>query len=48
MVKRIFEDVNNKDNIICKSEDEEKYPPFSLPKTEIKNISIIVGAILLD
>lgn len=34
MVKRLFECTTNTDNIICKS-DNEKYPPFELPKSEI-------------
>lgn len=48
IVKRVFEDKDNKDNIICVSENKDKYPPFSLPKTEIRSLSIVVGAIGLE
>lgn len=48
IVKRVFEDKDNKDNIICVSENKDKYSPFSLPKTEIRSLSIVVGAIGLE
>lgn len=48
LVKRIYEDRENPDNIVCKSDNEEKYPPFSIPKNDIRSLSLVVGAIKLD
>lgn len=46
MVKRILP--SEKDNcVVCKS-DNEKYPPFELPKTEIRSLSIVIGAVRLE
>lgn len=46
MVKRILP--SEKDNcVVCKS-DNDKYPPFELPKTEIRSLSIVIGAIRLE
>lgn len=45
LVKRIFEDNNNPKNIMCVSENSEKYPPFIMPKTDIRSVSIVIGAI---
>lgn len=47
MVKRLFEDAENGENIICKS-DNENYPPFKIPKDDIRSLSIVVGAIRLE
>lgn len=47
MVKRLFEIDGDEDHILCKS-DNEKYPPFKLPKDEIRSLSIVVGAIRLE
>lgn len=47
MVKRLFECTTNTDNIICKS-DNEKYPPFELPKSEIRSLSIVIGVVRLE
>lgn len=48
LVKRIFEDETNSDNIICVSENKEKYPPFKMPKSDIRSLSLVLGAIKLD
>lgn len=48
LVKRLFEDVNNPDNIICHSDNSENYPNFSIPKSEIRSLSIVIGVIRLD
>ena len=45
LVKKVFPDNNNPDNILCVSENKEDFPPFTLPKTEIRSISIVVGMI---
>ncbi len=47
MVKRIFEIQDDPTCISCVS-DNEKYPPFKLPKSEIRSLSIVVGAIRLE
>ena len=47
MVKRLFDDAEHSDCIIRKS-DNENYPPFSLPKTEIRSLSIVVGVIRME
>lgn len=47
MVKRLFEIPDDEDNILCKS-DNENYPPFRLPKDDIRSLSIVVGAIRLE
>lgn len=47
MVKRLFEIDGQPDVLLCKS-DNNAYPPFRLPKTEIRSLSIVVGAIRLE
>lgn len=47
MVKRLFPMEANADMILCKS-DNPNYPPFELPKEEIRSLSIVVGAIRLE
>lgn len=47
MVKRLFEIAGDEENILCKS-DNENYPPFKIPKDDIRSLSIVVGAIRLE
>ena len=47
MVKRLFQIPGAHENILCKS-DNENYPPFELPKDDIRSLSIVVGAIRLE
>ena len=47
MVKRLFPIEGNADMVLCKS-DNPNYPPFELPKEEIRSLSIVVGAIRLE
>ena len=47
MVKRLFDDAEHSECIICKS-DNENYPPFSLPQNEIRSLSIVVGVIRME
>lgn len=42
LVKRIFECRDNAEHIQCVS-DNTKYPPFNIPTTDIRSLSIIVG-----
>jgi phage repressor protein C with HTH and peptisase S24 domain len=48
MVKRIFEDKDNVDNIILVSDNKEHYPPFAIPKNDIRSLSIVVGVIRME
>ena len=48
LVKRLFEDKENKDNLICVSDNKENYPPFSIPKSDIRSLSIVIGVIRLE
>lgn len=48
LVKRLFEDKENKENLICVSDNKENYPPFSIPKSDIRSLSIVVGVIRLE
>ena len=43
MVKRLFPS-DNTNTILCKS-DNPDYPPFSLPRSDIRSISLVVGLI---
>ena len=47
MVKRMFEIEGDQDNVLCKS-DNANYPPFKLPKTDIRSLSIVVGVVRLE
>lgn len=46
LVKRLFE-TNEKDAIECRS-DNPSYPSFKVPKEEITNIALVVGAIRVE
>jgi phage repressor protein C with HTH and peptisase S24 domain len=48
LVKRIFEDKDNPDNILLVSENKEHYPPFSIPKSDIRSLSIVLGVIRME
>jgi repressor LexA len=39
LVKRLFEDKSDLENIICHSDNSDRYPDFVLPKSEIRNMS---------
>lgn len=45
MVKNIYEDTENKDNILLVSENKDKYPPFSIPRSDIRKIALVVGSL---
>jgi len=47
LVKRIFED-NDPERILLVSDNREKYPPFSIPKSDIRSVSIVLGVIRLE
>lgn len=48
LVKRVFQDETNPDNLILVSDNKENYPPFSFPKSDIRSLSIVVGVIRLE
>lgn len=48
LVKRIFEDKDDKDNVICHSDNHDNYPDFKLPKSEIRSLSIVLGVIRME
>ena len=48
LVKRLFEDKDNKERLICVSDNKEHYPPFSIPISDIRSLSIVIGVIRLE
>lgn len=46
LCKRLFE--SEKANFVKVVSDNEKYPPFEMPKDEIRSLSIVVGVIRLE
>jgi phage repressor protein C with HTH and peptisase S24 domain len=48
LVKRIFEDRDNPDNIILVSDNKESYPAFPMPKNDIRSLSIVLGVIRME
>ena len=46
LVKRIFE--NDAETIRCVSDNKENYPPFLMPKSDIRSLSIVLGVIRLE
>lgn len=44
MVKKLFEDRNNPDNLLLVS-DNTNYPPFSIPRSDIRKLALVVGVI---
>lgn len=45
MVKNVYEDAENKENILLVSENKDKYPPFAIPRSDIRKIALVVGSI---
>jgi len=43
IVKRLFPDKENPDNIVCRSENSESYPDYSIGKGDILAVAIVVG-----
>jgi plasmid maintenance system antidote protein VapI len=48
LVKQIFEDKENPDNIMLVSDNKENFPPFSMPKSDIRSLSIVLGVIRME
>lgn len=47
LVKRVFQD-EDPDRILLVSDNKEHYPPFSIPKSDIRSLSIVLGVIRLE
>lgn len=45
MVKNIYEDKDNPDNVLLVSENKEKYPPFAIPRSDIRKLALVVGSL---
>jgi phage repressor protein C with HTH and peptisase S24 domain len=48
LVKRIYEDKEDTDRVMLVSENKDKYPPFSIPKRDIRSLSIVLGVIRME
>jgi len=47
LVKRVFE-CPSEDYILLVSDNNEKYPPFTIPKTDIRSLSIVLGVVRME
>lgn len=47
LVKRIYQH-ENEDYVTLVSDNKEHYPPFAIPKTDIRSLSIVVGVVRLE
>ena len=47
LVKRVYEH-ENKDFVMLVSDNKDVYPPFPIPKSDIRSLSIVVGVIRLE
>jgi transcriptional regulator with XRE-family HTH domain len=45
MVKNIYEDKDNPKNVLLVSENAEKYPPFVIPRSDIRKLALVVGSL---
>ena len=45
MVKNVYEDTNNAENVLLVSENAEKYPAFSVPRSDIRKLALVTGMI---
>lgn len=44
MVKRVYEDENNSENVLLVSENS-KYPPFAIPRSDVRKLALVVGVV---
>ena len=47
LVKRVYEH-ENKDFVMLVSDNKDVYPPFAIPKSDIRSLSIVVGVVRLE
>ncbi len=45
VVKNVYEDKDNPNNILLVSENGEKYPPFAIPRKDIRKVALVVGSL---
>ena len=45
---RLFPDATDHEIILCHSENNEKFPAFTLPKSEVGNIALVLGTIRIE
>ena len=48
LVKRVYEDKDDAEQIICKSDNFETYPEFKISKHEIRSASLVIGMIRIE
>ncbi len=48
LVKRVFESKTSKDHITLVSDNKDNYPPFDIPKSDVRSLSIVIGVIRLE
>lgn len=48
VVKRLFPDPNDDNNIICHSENDKMYPDYKITKEDILGVAIVVGHIGIE
>lgn len=48
LVKRVFPDNDHPDMIKLVSDNKDYYPPFDIPKSDIRSLSIVIGAIRFE
>ena len=48
LVKRLYPAADNADELLCHSDNKDKYPPFSIPRSSIYRIAIVVGVIRFE
>ena len=47
LVKRVYEHEND-DFVMLVSDNKDVYPPFAIPKSDIRSLSIVVGVVRLE
>lgn len=48
LVKRVYEDEKTEEKIVLLSDNKEHYPAFSIPKSDIRSLSIVLGVIRME
>ena len=48
VIKKLYPDPDDDNSVICRSEDTAGYPDYSLPKSDILHVAIVIGHIGLD
>lgn len=48
IVKRLFENTEDAESLICKSDNTVHFPPFSIPRSSIYKVAIVIGVVGLD